>query len=626
MSIVLEDLAKFYEGHAVVSRVSVEIGDGELFVLLGPSGSGKSTILRMIAGLTAADHGRIVLHGRDVTLTPAQKRGVGFVFQHYALFKHMTVAENVGFALSIRRAAEAERRRRVEELLGLVGLSGFGGRMPGQLSGGQQQRVALARALAHRPSVLLMDEPFGALDARIRSDLRRTIRAVQRELGVTTIFVTHDQEEAFELADRIGVMTYGRLLEVGSPQDLYLRPRTEFAATFLGRANLMIGVASGGEVRVGGVSMAAPLPDGGAGATRRVQVLFRPEDVLLRESREAIASPVLGQGTVEERIFSGTLEKLTLRLPPLPGVRQIAPAPAFGGDHLRVEALRSQDQALRHPLKPGESTWVGVRRIHTLAHPGLSLLILLDGTPGARAALAFAAQLARLAHPTVSLLAIGEADQDAEIRRAREVLAGANVRDARTSREITVEAIASGAEPYDIIVAGLPARDLGDSVERLLRASDAHLLLVPGERVESGPPARVLVSAAVGEPGKQTILFAGRVVRHFGAEIRILTVLSPGAPDNAAGQAERFLAAGVTSLKTIGVPSRGRPRRGAVAREVGEELAESRADLLVLGAPIQGGDAELRLSGAARELIEHGRRWPILVVRSGETARTEVRS
>ncbi|HZE88031.1 MAG TPA: ABC transporter ATP-binding protein, partial [Verrucomicrobiae bacterium] len=196
MSIVLEELAKFYEGHAVVSRVSLEIADGEFFVLLGPSGSGKSTILRMIAGLTPADHGRIVLHGRDVTTTPAQKRGVGFVFQHYALFKHMTVAGNVGFALSIRRAPAPERRRRVEELLGLVGLAGFGSRMPGQLSGGQQQRVALARALAHRPSVLLMDEPFGALDARIRSELRRTIRAVQKELGVTTIFVTHDQDEA----------------------------------------------------------------------------------------------------------------------------------------------------------------------------------------------------------------------------------------------------------------------------------------------------------------------------------------------------------------------------------------------------------------------------------------------
>jgi len=244
MSIVLEQLTKRYEGYPVVNNISLEVVNGEFFVLLGSSGSGKSTILRMIAGLAGIDAGRVMLHGRDVTAQPPQQRGTGFVFQNYALFRHMSVAENVEFGLRIRKVAAAARRRKRDELLELVGLAGLGARMPRQLSGGQQQRVALARALAYEPEVLLLDEPFGALDAKIRIDLRRTLRTIQREIGMTTIFVTHDQEEAFELADRLGVMNVGRLLEVGPPDELYLHPQTEFVATFLGTANLLVGRAS----------------------------------------------------------------------------------------------------------------------------------------------------------------------------------------------------------------------------------------------------------------------------------------------------------------------------------------------------------------------------------------------
>src|SRR5436309_3241458 len=277
MSIVLEDLTKRYGGHPVVSSVSLEVGDGELFVLLGSSGSGKSTLLRMIAGLSEVDAGRVLLRGRDVTGLPPAKRGVGFVFQNYALFRGMSVAENVDFALSIRGVPGAQRQRRRDELLEMVGLAGLGGRMPRQLSGGQQQRVALARALAHQPEVLLLDEPFGALDAKVRLELRRTVREVQRELGITTLFVTHDQEEAFELADRLAVLSFGRLLELGPPEELYLRPETEFVATFLGTASLMVGEATPQGVRVGPVCF--PLGTHADTAARRVQVLFRPEDV-----------------------------------------------------------------------------------------------------------------------------------------------------------------------------------------------------------------------------------------------------------------------------------------------------------------------------------------------------------
>src|SRR5690349_7191352 len=240
MSIALDQVTKRYQDQPVVNDVSIEVGEGEFFVLLGPSGSGKSTLLRAIAGLTGIDHGRISLHGRDVTHVRARDRGVGLVFQNYALFRHMTVADNIEFALRVRRMKRADRIARRKELLKLVALEGLDERLPGQLSGGQQQRVAVARALAHKPQVLLLDEPFGALDAKIREELRRTIRSVQRELGITTVLVTHDQEEAFALADTIGVMNHGRLLEVGYPHDLYAQPATRFVATFLGAANLLL--------------------------------------------------------------------------------------------------------------------------------------------------------------------------------------------------------------------------------------------------------------------------------------------------------------------------------------------------------------------------------------------------
>jgi sulfate transport system ATP-binding protein len=299
MSITLDQVTKRYRGAPVVNDVSIDIGDGEFFVLLGPSGSGKSTLLRAIAGLTGVDHGRISLHGRDVTHVSARARGVGLVFQNYALFRHMTVADNIEFALRVRRMRAAARRERRRELLRLVALEGMDDRLPSQLSGGQQQRVAVARALAHKPEVLLLDEPFGALDAKIREELRRTIREVQRELGITTILVTHDQEEAFALADRIGIMNLGRLLELGRPEDLYARPATRFVATFLGAANLVLaqrtarGICIGGDPVMALGSAAVP-----GSRDHEVVAVMRPEDIEIAPSREELRSSFLGLGTV----------------------------------------------------------------------------------------------------------------------------------------------------------------------------------------------------------------------------------------------------------------------------------------------------------------------------------------
>src|SRR5580700_5343338 len=305
MSINFEQITKRYNGTPVVNDVSLQIQPGEFFVLLGPSGSGKSTLLRIAGGLTDVDHGRISFHGRDVTHVRARDRGVGLVFQHYALFRHMTVGENVEFALRVRGVRRRDRARRRDELLQLVALEGYGERLPGQLSGGQQQRVAVARALAHEPQVLLLDEPFGALDAKIRVELRETIRQVQRRLGMTTILVTHDQEEAFSLADRIGIMHNGRLLETGRPDALYRHPATRFVATFLGAANLFLGERGPAGLRLGKRFIASGNSLKAAGPAKQVVTVVRPEDIEVAEDEARLRSTALSLGHVLSVDFGG---------------------------------------------------------------------------------------------------------------------------------------------------------------------------------------------------------------------------------------------------------------------------------------------------------------------------------
>ena len=236
MSILVDHVSKRFGDFVAVDDVSLEVESGSLTALLGPSGSGKSTLLRIVAGLETPDSGEILLSGKDATRLSPQKRNVGFVFQHYAAFKHMTVRENVAFGLKVRKRPTAEIRERVDELLNLVQLHGFGDRYPAQLSGGQRQRMALARALAPEPQVLLLDEPFGALDARVRTELREWLRQLHDAVHVTTVFVTHDQEEAMEISDQIAVINHGRLEQVGNARELYDQPASKFVMTFVGDA------------------------------------------------------------------------------------------------------------------------------------------------------------------------------------------------------------------------------------------------------------------------------------------------------------------------------------------------------------------------------------------------------
>lgn len=373
MSISLEQVSKSYNGGAAVADVTVDIADGELFVLLGPSGSGKSTLLRAIAGLTTIDHGRIVLHGRDVSNVNAREREVGFVFQNYALFRHMTLADNIEFALCARHVPAAKRRIRRQELLKLVSLEGYDDRYPTELSGGQQQRVAVARALAHEPRVLLLDEPFGALDAKIREELRRAIRVIQRAVGITTILVTHDQEEAFSMADRIGVMDRGRLQEVGEPRALYRQPATRFVATFLGAANLLLGNYGYRDVRLGDSWFPVQRWSRSLCSGDEATIVVRPEDVEIAEQEDSLSVPAAGVAEVAELQFVGSIERLRLTFP---ASTTLASALRPDAASFLLEAARTVRAVEELPLVIGQKVWVGFKGMHALPTPISSLRLL----------------------------------------------------------------------------------------------------------------------------------------------------------------------------------------------------------------------------------------------------------
>lgn len=281
--IVADGVSKRFGAFTALDQVSLSVPRGKLVALLGPSGSGKTTLLRILAGLDFADQGRIVLDGADATTLPTRDRGVGFVFQHYALFRHMTVAENVAFGLSVRkgraRPSKTAIAAKVEELLGLVHLSGLGKRYPAQLSGGQRQRVALARALAVEPRLLLLDEPFGALDAQVRKDLRRWLRSLHEDMGLTGVFVTHDQEEALEVADEVVVMNKGRIEQVGTPSEIYDRPATPFVYRFLGNVNALPVTLDHGRAEIAGLVLTSSC---GMGHSGPGTAFIRPHDVDVR--------------------------------------------------------------------------------------------------------------------------------------------------------------------------------------------------------------------------------------------------------------------------------------------------------------------------------------------------------
>ena len=345
-AIKVEQLTKWFGEFVAVDDVSFEASEGKIIALLGPSGSGKSTVLRMIAGLETPTSGRIWMEEEEHTHSAVQDRRVGFVFQHYALFRHMTVAQNVGFGLSVRKVPRDDVQSRVDELLDLVHLKPFRGRYPDQLSGGQRQRVALARALAPRPKVLLLDEPFGALDARVRQDLRRWLDELHRELGVTSLLVTHDQDEALELAHEVVVMHEGKIEQVGSPTEIYNEPKTAFVAGFVGSANVLQGHVENGHVQFGDhrVAGAEHLEEGVS-----ARAFVRPHDVLVSTIDRNGDSVV---ATVERIRTLGWVSRVSLRL---------------GDDQVLTAELPREEMT---GVKLGSKVWVDLRRAKAFRSAG----------------------------------------------------------------------------------------------------------------------------------------------------------------------------------------------------------------------------------------------------------------
>jgi sulfate transport system ATP-binding protein len=344
MSIIVEGLTRQFSqgGNPAVSEVSFHAPAGAITSLLGPSGAGKSTLLRIIAGLEVPDTGTVKIDGVDCTDMPVQKRGVGVVFQSYALFRHMTVRENIGFGLEVRGTPKAQITARVDEMLRLVQLEELGGRFPGQLSGGQRQRVAFARALAIRPRVLLLDEPFGALDTRVREELREWLHALHTQTGLTTLLVTHDQQEALEISLHVVVMQDGRVAQAGSPEDIYNRPANPFVASFIGGASVLRGRIHAGRAAMGALSVDAPAA---AREGEAVQAFVRPHDIKLAKPDGAAASASTATGRVERLKPVGGYVRVLLRLP--------------NGDEVTVEVPRSEFDALG--LAEGDSVSADVR-------------------------------------------------------------------------------------------------------------------------------------------------------------------------------------------------------------------------------------------------------------------------
>ena len=346
------NVSKRFGQSTVLDNVTFNVNEGEIIVLLGASGSGKTTILRIVAGLELADSGSVILHGKDVTDLPARLRGTGVIFQAYALFPKMNVEENIAYGLRLRRTSKADIKKAVDRLIEMVHLEEHRCKFPSQLSGGQQQRVAIARALAYEPEVLLFDEPFGALDAQIRTTLRREIRALLKQINVPSIFITHDQEEALELGDRIAVLNAGRLEQIGTPYEVYNKPETEHVATFLGKANLLPGVFKDGQFTVGDVSLEID-DDVNFRNGVPVTLVFRPEDVFLRVAANLTQNyQKLGDGVVVEVSFIGAFERVSVKID-LPGSELII-------------VTRPKTETSAFPLSPGHRVQVGLVRFRVL--------------------------------------------------------------------------------------------------------------------------------------------------------------------------------------------------------------------------------------------------------------------
>lgn len=367
----VSNLTKYYGEQLILEDVSFAVAEGESLVLLGPSGSGKSTTLRMLAGLDALDSGEIYLKGRHIEHLRARERNIGVIFQHYALFPRMTVAENIAFGLKIRGVKKQKRFEKADEMLTMIGMTEHRDKYPSQLSGGQQQRVAIARALAYEPELLLFDESFSALDPQTRVGLRREIRSLLQRLRVPAIFITHDQEEAMELGDQIAILNRGRLEQIGSPYEVYNEPQTEFVATFLGAANVVRAEQRGRLIEIDEERSLFSHHADAPASVQPVKIVFRPEDIVLGHQSSRLETPYqLGRAEVLEVAFTGAAETIVVRLlPKSPAGLTLATnhgqtnhgAVTRASSLITLKVSRTKWEALKLPLSIGDFVAVGLK-------------------------------------------------------------------------------------------------------------------------------------------------------------------------------------------------------------------------------------------------------------------------
>jgi sulfate transport system ATP-binding protein len=586
MSISLKDICKSYGEHSVVDRVSLEILTGELFVLLGASGSGKTTVLRMIAGLAAPDTGEILLKGERVNHVSPQQRNIGFVFQNYSLFRHMTVSDNIGFGLRIRKAPAKERNEKINRLLELIGLPGFGDRYPSQLSGGQQQRIAVARALAYEPQVLLLDEPFGALDLKTRVQLRQSLKNIHLQLGITTVLVTHDQGDAFELGDRIGVMERGKLFAVGPPTEVYKRPKTEYVAQFLGPANFFTGQMQEDQVQIGTAFL--PLPKGMSRPEKgaRVKVMIRPEDMEIVSPSGPLQGTFLGEGVLQDFLFAGSSYRVMIRIPGI--VRSGMTGPGDTDPTLLYGQVGLEKEKVL-PIQCGQKVAVGVVSFHILPYEGLRILVGIDGSEQAEHALQFGTYLAKTTQGSISIL--GVAERYLEEGKAREGLLQAGqtaqkeiqevttyYRRGHPSQEILNETEKSG---YDLVVLGTrgrhaPPHFIGSTAGRVSMNAPIPTLLTPTPLYTL---QHLMICISGEKMRKGDIRFIGRIARSTGAKATLFHVRT----ERDSGQVAVYLQEVLQILENLGINTEIKNGTGETVSAILEEATGRDYDLLVLG-------------------------------------------
>jgi ABC-type Fe3+/spermidine/putrescine transport system ATPase subunit/nucleotide-binding universal stress UspA family protein len=532
----------------------------------------------------------------------------------------MTVAENIAFGLRIRQIKAAEQKNRVEELMDIVGLTGLGGRYASQLSGGQQQRVALARALAYQPAVILLDEPFGALDVKIRAQLRASFKAIQRRLNVTTILVTHDQEEAFELADRIGVVDRGSLIEVGTAEALYYRPQKEFTAAFIGGGNVMVGRTEANQIRLGSVELPFPPQAPPHEEYSSARIVFRPEAVVLTNED---APPLegffpLGQGRVVERVFSGAFERIRVEVDSLRGARTVMPRLQFG-QHAPQIQVQFKGDANVVPIAAGQPVQVWLRDYHVIEPGGLRILIDSGLSTQEGTAVEFGGYLAAAVNASGTLLMIGRENEAPADSQARLTLLKHRYQ-AEAPRIETAVSKGSAAESvlrlfhenhYELIITDRENGLRGSLAWHLLAQTQTPVLLTGNKQL---PVERILICTAAGEPGKSDIRFGGRLGQLLGARVTLFHVNSPVATIEELSRTENHLGQGQALLAGIGLACDYKTAENEKPVEgILKEIAAENYGLIVIGAPAPRPAERFLWSDLAIQIVS-GTTRPVLIV------------